>query len=96
MAAYIMATIDNVTDPDKMAQYRDLAAKATEKAGGKYIARGGETTPLEGGWEPGRAVILEFPSMEAAKAWYHSPEYQEAFRTREGAADFKILAVEGL
>ena len=96
MPAYVIATIDNVTDPDKIAQYRDMAAKATAKAGGKYIARGGETAPLEGGWQPGRTVILEFPSLEAAKTWYHSPEYQEAFRTREGAADFRILAVEGL
>lgn len=96
MAAYVIATIDNVTDMDKIAQYRDLAAKATAKAGGKYIARGGETVPLEGGWEPGRAVILEFPSLEAAKAWYHSPEYQEAFGVRKGSADFKILAVEGV
>ncbi|MEE8433735.1 MAG: DUF1330 domain-containing protein [bacterium] len=96
MTAYVIATIDNVTNPDKIAQYRDMAAKATAKAGGKYIARGGEIAPLEGGWQPGRAVILEFPSLEAAKAWYHSPEYQEAFKVREGSADFKILAVEGV
>ena len=42
MTAYVIATIDNVTDTDKIAQYRDLAAKAVAKGGGKYIARGGE------------------------------------------------------
>lgn len=96
MPAYVIATIDNVTDPNKIAQYRELAQKAVAKAGGRYIARGGETFPLEGGWETGRAVILEFPSLDAIKAWYQSPEYHEALAARSGAADFKLLAVDGL
>ena len=95
MPAYVIATVDDITDPDKIAQYRDLAAAAMDKSNGKYIARGGETAFLEGGWQPGRVVIAEFPSLEEAKAWYNSPEYQEAFRTRQGAAKFRILAVEG-
>jgi uncharacterized protein (DUF1330 family) len=41
-------------------------------------------------------VLLEFPDLEAAKRFYESPEYQEAKRLREGAADFNIVAVEGV
>lgn len=96
MAAYVVVTVDDVTDPDKIAKYRELSGPALAKAGGRYIARGGEMASLEGGWEPGRLVIVEFPTLEAAKAWYNSPEYQAAHHVREGAANFKMVAVEGL
>ena len=43
--------------------------------GGKYLARGGETVTLEGQWNPQRLVIMEFKSMDQAKAWWNSDEY---------------------
>ena len=51
---------------------------------------------LEGDWRPKRIVVLEFEDLEAAKRWYHSPEYREAKRLREGAATLRAVAVEGL
>jgi uncharacterized protein (DUF1330 family) len=73
-----------------------LAAAAVEKYGGRYIVRGGAVTPLEGGWQPERFVIIEFPSVAQAQAWYHSPDYQPAAALRHRAADSKMLVVEGL
>jgi uncharacterized protein (DUF1330 family) len=50
---------------------------------------------LEGPEESGRIVVLEFPSWEDARAFYHSPEYAEARKIRENAADGQFLAIDG-
>jgi uncharacterized protein (DUF1330 family) len=63
--------------------------------GGRFVVRGGELAVLEGDWEPSRIVVLEFESLEAIKRWYHSPEYQEIKKLRDGAADLRMVAVEG-
>ena len=64
--------------------------------GGRFVVRGGELAVLEGDWNPARLVILEFSDLEAAKRWYASPEYEEAKRLREGAANLRMVAVQGL
>jgi uncharacterized protein (DUF1330 family) len=58
--------------------------------------RGGELAVLEGDWNPSRLVMLEFPDLETAKRWYDSPEYQEVRKLRDGAANLRMVAVEGL
>ena len=95
MAAYIIARVD-VTDPEKYKNYMALTPAAIEKAGGRFIVRGGQVTTLEGPEETRRLVVLEFDSIEAAKAFYHSPDYERAKLERVGAADAQFLAVEGL
>ena len=50
---------------------------------------------LEGNWDSRRMVILEFPSLERAVSWYHSPEYQHAIEARQGAAILHMVALEG-
>ena len=57
--------------------------------------RGATTTTLEGDWTPGRFVMLEFPSADAARAWWGSPEYAEAKKLRQSAATTQMLLVEG-
>ncbi len=95
MSAYVIAQVE-VTDPDRFGEYAKLASIAAEKHGGRYLARGGETAALEGNWDPPRLVMLEFPSLEQAKRWYDSPEYQQAKQARSGAANMKLIAVEGV
>lgn len=94
MTAYVIADIV-VTNPDGYAPYRPLAAATMEQHGGKFIARGGAVTPLEGGWSPSRLVIIEFPSMAAARAWYDSPEYQSALKLRLANSTGRAILVEG-
>jgi uncharacterized protein (DUF1330 family) len=93
--AYVIVDI-NVTDPVQYEQYRALAGPAVEAGGGRFIVRGGATEVLEGDRVPNRVVILEFPSMDAARAWYDSPQYVEARAAREGAATGSFIAVEGV
>jgi uncharacterized protein (DUF1330 family) len=64
--------------------------------GGRYLTRGGETNVLEGDWTPERFVILEFPTMEQARAWWSSPEYAEAKALRQAIATTRMVLTEGL
>ena len=82
-----------------MEQYREytkLTPAVIEQYGGKFIVRNGSKVTLEGPEETRRLVVLEFPTMEQAQAFYHSPEYAEAKAVREGAATGQFVAVEGL
>jgi uncharacterized protein (DUF1330 family) len=93
--AYVLVDV-NITDPERYDAYRALAGPAAEAAGGRYLARGGATRVLEGDHVPNRVVILEFPDIESAQAWYDSPQYTAAREAREGAAVCSFIAVEGV
>jgi uncharacterized protein (DUF1330 family) len=95
MPAYLIAETD-ILDPEQYEQYKAASPGAVAAAGGRFVVRGGELAVLEGDWNPPRLVILEFENLEAAKAFYESPEYQAAIKLREGAAKLNMVAVEGL
>lgn len=95
MAAYMIARV-KVTDPEQYEKYKALSPGAIAAHGGKFIARGGETVTLEGEDDGRRIVIVEFPSLEAAKTFYDSPEYKKARAEREGAADGHFILVDGM
>ncbi len=94
MSAYIIVRA-NVQDKEKYQAYASRSPAAVEAFGGKYIARGGETVTLEGPEEARRLVIIEFPTLEKAKAFYASEEYQFAKQFREGAGDAEFVIVDG-
>ncbi|MBS0319569.1 MAG: DUF1330 domain-containing protein [Proteobacteria bacterium] len=94
MTAYVVVDID-VTDPVRYDQYKQLAQVAIPAHGGRYLARGGRSQVLEGAWNPKRLVVLQFDSIEAAVAWHRSSEYGAAIAARTGAADVKMVVVEG-
>jgi uncharacterized protein (DUF1330 family) len=95
MSAYVIAEV-NVTDPRLYDEYRKMVPATVEKYGGRFAVRGGAVDSKEGGWSPARLVVLEFPSMEQARAWYHSPEYAPALALRLKAASAKLILVEGV
>ena len=82
------------SDPDRMVEYRRLAQIAVEYYGGRYLVRGAPYETLEGSWQPQRLVILEFPSMDAARTFYDSSEYRAARDVRAGVSDFDMLLAE--
>lgn len=94
MPAYIIVDAE-ITDPIKYEGYKLLTPAAIAKHGGRFLVRGGAHECLEGDWAPNRVVVLEFPSMDAAKRFYASPEYAEARAARAGAARFQAIVVEG-
>lgn len=95
MAAYVIVDIQ-VTDPAGYAEYRQLAPPIVAAYGGKYLVRGGALETLEGDWAPQRLVILEFPSVAQAKAWWDSPEYRPAREMRQRTTISKMVVVEGV
>jgi uncharacterized protein (DUF1330 family) len=92
--AYIIARV-NVTDHGQYRKYLDAVPKIIEKYGGKSLSRSPNPLTLEGLEETRRIVILQFPSIEKAKAFYNSPEYREARKLRKGAAVGEMMVVEG-
>ncbi|MEW6242395.1 MAG: DUF1330 domain-containing protein [Chloroflexota bacterium] len=95
MSAYVIVDI-KVNDPVQYEEYKKLAPPTIALYGGKYIARGGRTETLEGEWSPGRLVILQFDSIEQAKAWHNSPEYREARELRHKTATSNMVVIEGV
>ena len=95
MTAYVIASI-HVTDAEKYKNYMALSPAAISAAGGKFIVRGGNLEILEGDWSRSRVVVVEYPTREAAKAFYDSTLYVAARAEREGAAEFSMIVVDGV
>jgi uncharacterized protein (DUF1330 family) len=95
MKAYIIVDV-NITDPVKYEDYKKLTPDSLKAFDGKFVARGGATETLEGEWEAGRIVILEFPSMAKAKAWWSSDAYAPAKAIRQSASKTRMIIVEGI
>jgi uncharacterized protein (DUF1330 family) len=93
--AYVVVDIE-IRDHNTYERYKVMAAPAVAAYGGRYLARGGATQTLEGSWAPSRLVILEFPTAEAGRAWWNSPEYQPAKALRQTCAGTDMLLVEGV
>lgn len=94
MAAYIIVEVD-IHDPVQYEDYKKLTPASLEPFDGRFVVRGGATETLEGDWQPGRIVVLEFPSVEKAKAWWGSAEYAPAKALRQRTATTKMIVVEG-
>jgi uncharacterized protein (DUF1330 family) len=95
MPAYIIARI-KVTNWDKYQSYVKATPEVIKKYGGKFIVRGGEKVTLEGPDETRRIAVLEFPTLEKAKEFFNSRDYQDVRKLRMGAADAQLVAIEGI
>ncbi len=93
MSAYVVVQIV-VQDPEAYERYKTLAPPSISAYGGRYVVRGGRSEVLEGSWQPERLVLLEFPTLEQARAWWRSPEYAPAKALRQRSARTEMLLVE--
>lgn len=96
MPAYVIADIHQYGSDEEVAEYRAGVPATLEPYNGRFVARGGKTDVLEGTWEPGRIVVLEFPDVQAARDWYASPAYQEILPLRTRNCETGMLLVEGI
>lgn len=94
MPAYLMlrAVVHN---PEAYKEYTRRTPEIIARFGGRFIVRGGQTVTLEGPPETRRVVVVEFPSLEQAQAFYNSAEYQAALPYRLKAADAEVILVDG-
>ena len=97
MPAYFVAELDvtNATSAAGMEAYRAAVPATLAQYGGRFVVRGGATELIEGGPEPKRIVILEFPDAAAIKRWYNSPEYQKILPGRLQNSTGRAFVVEG-
>ena len=94
-SAYILANVD-VKDPAAYEEYKRLSTIAMKAHGAEVCVRGGKTEVLEGDWTPHRVVLLKFPSVEQAKAFYASTEYKAAIEARKNIAVMRMVLIEGV
>lgn len=95
MSAYIVVRM-KADNPDLMKAYQAATPAVIEKYKGRFIVRGGNTVTLEGPEESRRIVIIEFPTLADAEAFFHSPEYAEARKLRDDVSTAEFIAVEGV
>ena len=95
MTAYWISVYKEIVHESKLVAYAALAGPALQGAGGTFVARGLPEQTYESG-EPTRTVIIEFDSVDAARAAHDSPAYQEALAALDGGAVRDIRIVPGL
>ena len=94
MSAYLIA-VETVHDEAMFAEYRKHVIATLEAFGGRFVARGGKLTVLEGEWQHPRTVIIEFPSRESAEGWYKSDDYQKIISLRLKSTSGNLVILDG-
>lgn len=94
MPAFIIGDV-TVTDPERYKDYAARTESTLEPFGGRFVVRGGASEVVEGTWKPGRLVVIEFPSAQAARDWHASERYQEILPIRHQASTGSLVLVEG-
>lgn len=95
MAAYIVFTRENTRDPKELELYLKMAPATLAGNPVQIRVAYGHHEVIEGPEIEG-VVILEFPTIEAAKAWYNSPAYREAREHRFKGAEYRAVIVQGV
>ena len=95
MPAYFFVDVREIKDAAKMETYKARVTSVVEKFGGRYLVRGGPFEVVEGYWRPVFPVLVEFPSMEAARRWYDSEDYRELKQIRLSATSGSGVFMSG-
>jgi uncharacterized protein (DUF1330 family) len=95
MPAYVIVHVD-VKDPARYEEYKKMSPISIGRFGGRFMSRGGKVEVLEGTWEPKRLVLLEFPSVEAARRWHASEDYAPAKALRQATSTGDLVVIEGV
>lgn len=93
--AYWINTFRTIKDPERLQRYVELAGPAMRAAGGRFLARGNPAAAFESGTCT-RTTLIEFPSVDAAVAAYHSPGYQAALAALGDAAERDLRIIEAI
>jgi uncharacterized protein (DUF1330 family) len=93
LPGYVVAEVD-VTDPATFQKYSEKAPGTIAASNGHYIIRGGKSVSIEGE-PPKRFVVIQFESVEKAKAWEDSPAYEAIKPIRHSSAKSRVFIIEG-
>jgi len=95
MSAYCLFDVLEVTDPEALEAYRCGVLATVESCGGRYLTVGGDCTVLEGEWQPGFPVLIEFPNLAKARDWYDGEGYRDLRALRLAATRGNAILIEG-
>src|SRR5215218_7574839 len=95
MTAYAVAHLRSVDQNAEILDYLLRIDATLEPFGGRFVVHGAQPEVLEGEW-PGVLVVIGFPDLDAARAWYDSPGYQEILPLRTRNADGVTFLVDGV
>lgn len=94
MTAYVISELSDIR-PEFIGAYLAAARPSIEAHGGRYLTSTTAIDLLEGDDAPKRFVIVEFGSMDQARRWYRSPEYEAALAIRPKALTRRLMIVDG-
>ena len=94
MKAYVIA-LETVHDQAMFAEYAKGVPATLAPFEGRFVARGGKFTVLEGAWTNPRTVIIEFPSREAAEGCYRSADYRKIVGLRHQSSKSNLVILDG-
>jgi len=94
MAAYVISRV-KIDDLKTMESYLSEVPPVVAGYGGEYVVRTSDVTPLEGEWSHDRVVVVRFPDVKAAQAWYDSQDYAGLRALRQSASEAQIIVVPG-
>ena len=95
MSAYLVFIREATLDPSALAAYAERVAATTEGHAITALAFRGRHQTLEGA-DTESVALFEFPSFEAARAWYDSPAYRAVREHRFKGAKYRVLLVDGI
>ena len=95
MKGYIIAQI-NVKNDENYKEYLKNVTTIANKYGGEYIIRAGNFEIMEGKWEYKRNVVIKFPSIQKAREFYDSVEYQPIKKIRIDYSDSNLIIIDGI
>lgn len=96
MTAYCLFDIRQIHDEEAMARYREAVVPTVAAYGGRYEVIGGPWTVVEGRWRPSFPVLIAFPDLATAEAWYRSDEYRELRQLRLAAVTSDAVFFDGV
>lgn len=96
MSAYCVFLVREISDPAKLGEYRQSVVANVTKYGGTYRVLGGTCDALEAAAKPITGVIIEFPTLAAARKWYDSEDYAPLKKLRLDATRCEAFFMEGL
>jgi uncharacterized protein (DUF1330 family) len=93
--AYAVAHLRTPTINEQVLEYIERIQDTLDPYQGRFLVHGAEVEEVEGPW-PGTVVVIEFPDVESARAWYRSPAYQAILPLRTDNIDGSAIIVPGV
>ncbi|MDA0264143.1 MAG: DUF1330 domain-containing protein [Chloroflexi bacterium] len=95
MAGYVIGQLKQINDAGAFGAYQGVAVPTVAQYGGKLVVNSTKIDPADGDWTPDGVVVIEFESVDQARKWYNSPEYQAVIGQRFNSTDSAVIILDG-